>query len=50
MRHLSLQLVKADEAIRDPEFELHDDQHFLKEGLVDIEIKERLVGPILILV
>lgn len=43
MRHLSLQLMNADEAVKRPEFELHDDEHFLKEGEVDIEIKERMV-------
>ncbi len=44
MENLSLEVVDADDTVIDPEFILHDDEDYLKEGEVDIDINERLVS------
>ena len=49
IRHLSLQLVDGDESVKDPVFELHDDQNYIKDGNVVVDIKEREVSAILFL-
>jgi hypothetical protein len=44
VRKLSLQVIDADEDVKDPMFELHDDVDFLKDAEVDITILERMVS------
>jgi hypothetical protein len=44
IRHLALQVIDADESVIKPIFELHDDQDYLKEGDVHIDIRERAVS------
>ena len=46
IQHLSLQLVDGDESVKDPVFELHDDQNYIKDGNVVVDIKEREVRTI----
>ena len=43
MKHLALRVVDANESIEKPVFELEDDQDYIKNGDVDIDIKEREV-------
>ena len=44
VRAMTLQVVDADDDVKEPMFELHDDVDFLKDAEVDITVLERMVS------